>query len=126
MDTLLLSIPDTKSGGWDLTLDANNNIALASSVDSTGGYGLAQDAASEIKTFQGEVYYDTTLGLPWLVSFLGKVPPTQLLKSAMTNAALLVTGVVTATVYFISFINRKLTGQVQITDENGNTTAANF
>ncbi len=45
---------------WDLTVDTTGNIAVASNP-----YSMAQDAASAIRTFQGEVYYDTTLGIPF-------------------------------------------------------------
>lgn len=121
MDTLLLTVPDTGSPGWDLALDANNNIAVT-----TGAYAIAQDAASAIKTVQGECYYDTTLGIPWNANYLGRIPAWQLLKSAMRNAAMSVPGVVSAVVYFTGFANRKLSGQVQITDNTGASGAVNF
>ena len=54
-DTLLLDLTN-----WDLVLDVNGNIAIARPP-----YALAQDAASAVKTFQGECYYDTTLGIPY-------------------------------------------------------------
>ena len=54
--TLLLD-----TGSWDLSVDANSNIAIADP-----DYSLAQDAASAIKTFLGEMFYDTTVGDPWL------------------------------------------------------------
>ena len=55
MKTLLLD-----QTTWDLTLDANNNIALAAEP-----YAFAQDAASAIRLFQGELWYDTTRGVPY-------------------------------------------------------------
>lgn len=121
MDTIALQPDPTKPGYWDLYLDANNNIAV-----NTDGQALAQDAASAIKTFQGEVYYDTTLGIPYWSTILGKLPPLALIKSLFINAALAVPGVVSARCFMTSFTGRTFSGQVQVTDKNGNTTGAFF
>jgi hypothetical protein len=106
---------------WDLCVDAAGNIAVASEP-----YSLAQDAASAIRCFQGEVWYDTTQGIPYLTQILGFYPPLSLVKSYFQAAALTVPGVVSATVFITSLIGRELTGQVQITDSNGNVSAAGF
>lgn len=107
---------------WDLTSDAFGNIALA-----TEPYALAQDAASAIRTFQGEVYYDTTQGVPYWAQILGQAPPLALVRSKMIDAALTVPGVTAAAVFFSSFSGRALAGQVQVTSATtGQTTAAGF
>ena len=95
---------------WDLVLDANGNIALASEP-----YALAQDAASAIKTFLGECYWDTTIGVPWLQQIFGKRPPLALLKAHLVAAALTVPDVASAQVFISSAKNRLVTGQVQVT-----------
>lgn len=110
MNTLLLAL-DT----WDLCLDASGNIALA-----TAPYALAQDVASAIKTFLGEVYYDTTLGVPYFQQILGQTPPVAVFQEYMIQAALTVPGVVAATCIIQSFTDRQVTGQVQFTDSSGN------
>lgn len=115
-DTLLL---DTQA--WDLVLDINSNIALASEP-----YSLAQDAASAIKTFQGEVYYNTLLGVPYFGSILGKSPPITLLKAQFVAAAETVPDVTTATCFISAVLQRVVSGQVQITSTSGQTAAANF
>jgi hypothetical protein len=115
MSTLLL---DTVT--WDLVVDAFGNIAVASNP-----YALAQDAASAIRTFQGEVYYDTTIGVPYQ-NILGKRPNLALTKQALITAALTVPGVVSATCFLTGFTNRALTGQVQIRSASGQTSAASF
>ncbi len=114
MKTLLLDGSD-----WDFVLDASGNWALAAEP-----YALAQDAASEIKTFRGEVYYDTSKGVPYWQQILGHDPPPQLMQTLFTNAALLVPGVVSAVCYLRAMDNRQITGQVQITDASGNTATA--
>ena len=117
MDTILL---DTET--WDLVLDTAGNIAMASDP-----YSQAQDAASSIKTFKGEVYYDTTLGVPWFQGIIGRLPPLSLIKASLIAAVLQVPGVVAATVFISgSTAGRNLTGQVQIKTGSGQTTPANF
>lgn len=106
---------------WDLALDANGSIALASVP-----YSLAQDAASAIKTFIGEVYYDTTQGIPYFTQILGQYPPLNLMRQQFVNAAMTVPGVKAAQVFFLSYSNRVITGQVQVTDFDGNVTAIGF
>lgn len=115
MNTLLLS------SSWDLSLDANNNVALA-----TGNYALAQDAASAVRTFAGEVYYNSLLGLPYWLSILGQLPPLNFLRSQYVAAARAVPGVAKVQVFFSSFVNRQLSGQVQITSVSGQTSAVIF
>jgi hypothetical protein len=106
---------------WDLTLDASGNIAMA-----TEPYALAQDAASAIRTFAGEVYYDTAKGIPYWAQILGQAPPLSLVRSQMVAAAATVPDVVAATVYFSSFVGRALAGQVQVRSATGQTTAVGF
>jgi hypothetical protein len=116
MDTLLL---DTLS--WDLTVDTAGNIAMA-----TEPYALAQDAASAIRTFAGEVFYDTLLGIPYFTQILGYAPQISLMKAHFNEAALTVPGVVTSKCFITSWDDRVVRGQVQITDEDGNVSATGF
>ena len=114
--TLLLDLD-----GWDLCLDAKGDIALA-----TAPYSAAQDAASAIRTFLGEVYYDTTVGVPYFQDVLGHTPPLALLKAQITAAALTVPGIVSAQCFISGVSGRTVTGQIQVTDSTGTTTAAAF
>lgn len=109
------------ASAWDPVLDANGNIALAAPP-----YSLAQDAASAIKTFLGEVYFDTTIGIPWLTQILGQRPSLALLKAYLVQAAETVPGVAAAQVFISSADNRTVIGQVQVTSTSGTTSAANF
>jgi len=106
---------------WDLVLDASGNIALASEP-----YALAQDAASACRLFLGELYYDTSKGIPYWSEILGHQPPLSLIKARLRAAALRVPGVVEAQVYISSVAGRQVRGQVQVTDTAGNLTAAGF
>lgn len=104
---------------WDLMVDADGNIAVASEP-----YALAQDAASYIKLFQGELWYDTTRGIPYFSQILGKLPPIGVMKTAFVDAAELVPGVIAAQCFISSTANRIVQGQVQILDETGAVVAA--
>lgn len=116
-NTILLDI-----AAWDLVLDAQGNIAVASAP-----YSLAQDAASAIKTFLGECYWDTTLGVPYLSEVLGRTPQLALIKALFVRAAEAVPGVASARCYLTEITDRVVSGQVQVTGEaTGQVSAANF
>jgi hypothetical protein len=107
--TLLLDRTD-----WDLCIDAEGNIALASEP-----YSTTQDVASACRLFLGELWYDTTRGIRYFQSVLGKPTPIGYLKSALQAAALSVPSVQAATVYLQSRSDRSVTGQVQIVTGDG-------
>ena len=112
MNTLLL---DTVT--WDLVLDAAGNIAVAAEP-----YSLAQDAASAIRLFAGELYYNTARGIPYLSDVFGVFPPPyEFLRAQMVQAALTVPDVASAQVFFIALVGRTLTAQVQIRAKSGQT-----
>jgi hypothetical protein len=115
-NTLLLN-PST----WDLMVDGNRNIAVASPP-----YALAQDAASAIKYFQGDDYYNVNAGIPYWQKVLGHWPPVGLMKNYFVNAALTVPTVVQAQCFINDITDRVVSGQVQITDENGALSTVGF
>ena len=116
MNTLLL---DTDV--WDLVLDAAGNIAVASDP-----YSVAQDVASACRTFLGECWYDTTIGIPYFQQILGHQPSVALVKAQLAAAAATVPGCTNPVVYLTGFVDRSLTGQIQFTDSNGNQQTVNF
>lgn len=118
MQTIYLA-PAQPGYGMDLCLDSSGNIALASEP-----YSLAQDAASACKTFLNECYYDTTLGVPYFQQILGQNPPLELIRSQLVAQCLTVPDVIAAQVFFSSFANRSLVGQIQMTNTAGVISAA--
>jgi hypothetical protein len=100
---------------WDLLVDTSGNIAVAQEP-----YALAQDAASVVKLFKGEDYYNITRGMPYFEEVLGYSPPWSLIK-ALWEADVLnyVPNTVEAAVFIQSFVNRVVTGQVQCTSNLG-------
>lgn len=114
--TLLLD-----QGAWDLVADNSGNIAMA-----TEPYSQAQDAASAIKLFSGELYWNTALGIPYFDQILGKSPPLSLMKAYFNEAALSVPGVEISQTFITYWRGRLVRGQVQIQNEDGQTSAAGF
>lgn len=109
MNTLLLDQAE-----WDLVLTIEGNIAVASAP-----YAVAQDVASAVRVFLGELWYDTRLGIPYFGKVLGARPNLQFLKSQIEAAALKVPTVVQARCLFATLTDRNLTGQIQIIDATG-------
>lgn len=125
MKTLLLDVST-----WDYVVDAAGNWAVADEP-----YALAQDVSSACRLIRGELWYDTSQGIPYLnlngglggpnnnSNVLGQTPPISLLQEYLVQAALTVPGVVSAVAVIQSFdaASRQVIGQVQFTDSNGNT-----
>ncbi|MES2167955.1 MAG: hypothetical protein V4458_13140 [Pseudomonadota bacterium] len=104
----------------DLVLDVAGNIAVASNP-----YSLAQDAASAVMLRLGELWYDTTQGVPY-DQILGRTPNVPYIKAKCVDAALTVPGVIAAVCFIQSISGRRITGQIQVTDQTGKITAAAF
>lgn len=103
MDSLLLD-----QTLWDLCLDANGDIAVASAP-----YAVAQDVATAIRLFAGELWYDTAKGVPYFTQVLGWQTPPSLIKALFVAAAKSVPGVVDVLVT-LAINDRTLTGQVRV------------
>lgn len=112
MKTLLLD-----RATWDLTLNTTGNIAVASEP-----YAIAQDVASAVRLFRGELWYDTGPGIPYFEQILGRAPPLGVLKSAISKAALTVPEVASVKVFVSAAEGREIIGQIQVTDTGGTTT----
>jgi hypothetical protein len=106
---------------WELVLDSNGSIALAEPP-----YAVAQDVASACLLFLGELWYDTTQGVPYWQQLLGQNPTTSQIAAAFNAAALTVPGVVTANTVITSIAGREVSGQVQFSTSDGTETRVNF
>ena len=115
-NTLLLD-----QDAWDLVLDVNGNIALAATP-----YSIAQDVASATRTFLGECWYDTDLGLPYWQQILGEFPPLPFVSQQIEQASYTIPNVAAVEVSFTSFESRSLAGQIQIIDTDGVTNNVAF
>lgn len=97
-----------------MVLDLSGNIAIAEAP-----YAIAQDVASAIRTFTGDLYYDQTAGIPYFDRILGQAPSLQYLKAQIEGRALTVPGVVQAQCVFAKVEDRVLRGQCKIIDTTG-------
>lgn len=111
MRTALLDV-----SAWDCVLDSAGNLAIA-----TAPYQHAQDVASAIRLFLGELWYDTTKGVPYFTDILGQVPAPGYFQSLMEQAALTVPDVVSANCTIESVEGRTVTGAVTFTTVTGQT-----
>lgn len=116
MKTLLLDV-----SSWDLVTDAAGNIAVASDP-----YSQAQDVASQLRLFLGELWYDITQGIAYFTDILGQAPPLSYFQELMVREAVLVPGVESAQCTITAFENRTVTGQVTFTLQNGQTGTVNL
>jgi hypothetical protein len=98
----------------DLVLDSSGNWAICNAP-----YSIAQSVSTAILTQLGECWYDVSLGLPYWTQILGQRPPLSFIKQQIINAAMTVPNVAQVKVVFVGFVNRTLTGQVQIIDTDG-------
>lgn len=92
----------------------------------TPPYALAQDVASAVRLFLGELWYNTPKGIPYFEDVLGHLPPLSLLTGYIEQAALTVPGVVSAQCVISTFDAREITGQIQFIDETGASNGITF
>lgn len=121
MKTLKLSQPDTNVPGWDVGLDAAGNLAIE-----TGAQAVAQDVASSVKVFVGDLFYDASAGIPYFDDVLGQGFSAPLVKALLEARALLVPTVVKAQAGPFKLVGRRLTGDVRVIDEAGVAALAHF
>lgn len=103
---------------WDITLDDNGNLAVTDNP-----YAVAQDVACACSTFQGECWYDSSLGIPYYSRILGHWPGTQLINVKMQQEAMKLPYVTSAVCTAISDRERRITGAMIITDTNNENSA---
>jgi hypothetical protein len=106
---------------WDLLTDAAGNIAVASEP-----YAVAQDVASALKLFLGELWYNVDTGIPYFTEILGHTPPISYFQELMVAAARTVPTVTKAQCIIEAFENRTVTGQVIFETTNGQTGIVNL
>ena len=100
----------------DFVFDSNRNIAICWQP-----YAVAQDVTSAIKLCLGELWYDTSKGVPFFQKIAGKPLPLSILKTYIEAAAMTVPDVVSASCSFDGTDGRHVTGQLLFTDINGQT-----
>jgi hypothetical protein len=120
-DTLALDITL-----WDLDTDSRGNLrtvgdATPQSDQTSPGMRLAQDVATRVQAWQGEVYFDTTQGINY-PAYFGGPPNLSLLQSVFNTEALKVPLCATALAQFTFTAGSKrvIGGVLNVSDIAGN------
>lgn len=100
---------------WDILLDGAGNLAITSDKQA-----VAQDVATACLSHLGEVWFDTTLGIPWLSEIVGKNSSVSYIQNQMEEEALRLPYVAQAlaTVIF-DREKRKASGLITVIDTQG-------
>ena len=101
---------------WDLTVDENGNIAM---IDD--GLQIAQDVATACRVWRGESLFDTTRGIPYKEEIMGNLPNMTVLQAYCSQEGTRINGAEIITIKDVSFENRVLKPDIQITTNTGDT-----
>ena len=96
---------------WDITVDSLGNLATLSDNER-----LAQDVASSVRVFKGELPFDIERGVEYNNPDLNR----ETLNYEMNEQAKLIDGVAESVVLFEELSNRTLKPVIYITNEQGN------
>lgn len=102
------------TGQWDLALTPGGNLAT---VDGTAR--IEQDVSTYERVFQGEQWYNTAAGVPYLDREIASLPPIELVRERARRRALEVPGVAEANVELDALDQRVLTGRIKVTTSDG-------
>ena len=99
-----------RNSDWDLTIDDYGNIATKTSNNQ-----LAQDVASSVRVFKGEIPFDKNRG----ISYNTPDEIRYTLRDDIKKQALLIDGIEEAVISFERIENRKANVIIYVTNENG-------
>lgn len=107
---------DPKAKLWDLKVDVNGNIAICEAP-----YSIAQQAANEIKLFEGEGWYDRSQGTPHFAQILGINSNLGLIRNILLGRVNGVDNVMRCDIDMYIDSSRALHGNIFITSNSGET-----
>lgn len=116
MNSLLLDITN-----WDLVVGADGNIALAGDP-----YASAQDVANAVRLFLGELWFNTSKGVPYWQEILGFRPNMAFVRAQAEAAALTVPRITQARCIIAQFVGRSVSGTVEVINTDGQTLNVTF
>lgn len=104
---------------WDLAIDADGNIATATST-----YQKAQDICTNIRVFYGDKYYDQDAGIAYLEKVLSKTGsyPLSLFQQKAYEMANNVDGVSNVQISLEKVSDNTLNGTISFIDDDTNIT----
>lgn len=116
VEAAMAADPNTAVKAWDLKVDINGNIAVCE-----GAYSIAQQAANEIKLFEGEGWYDLTQGTPHFTKILGVNSNLGLIRNILLERVNGVDNVMSSDMDMYVDSSRTLHGNIFITSNDGET-----
>ena len=99
---------------WDIALTPGGNLATVDGTDR-----IEQDVSTYERVFQGEQWYNTAAGVPYLNRELASLPPVELVRERARRRALEVPGVTDASIELTALEQRVLTGRIMVTTSDG-------
>lgn len=105
---------------WDLTLNVDGNINTKSDIPQ-----IEQDVSSSTRVWYGELDFNTQRGVNYLEIFDNKLS-LNFATSQIENQALYINNVSSALITNITFNDRTLKGNLQITLTTGEVTNVNI
>lgn len=116
VEVAMAADPKTEVKAWDLKLDINGNIAVCEEP-----YSIAQQAATEIKLFEGEGWYDRSQGTPYFAKILGINSNLGLIRNTLLGRVNEVDNVMRSDIDMYIDSSRVLHGNIFITTQSGET-----
>lgn len=97
---------------WDLELNAIGDITVVEEEED-----LAQTVATAVRLFQKDFIYDEDLGIPYIEEILGQTNNSAFYEPYIRQEANRINGVANIELTDITFNNRELIANIQITKE---------
>ena len=102
------------TGQWDLALTPGGSLATVDGIAR-----IEQDVSTYERVFQGEQWYNTAAGVPYLNRELASLPPVELVRERARRRALDVPGVADASIEITALEQRVLIGRIVVTTSDG-------
>ena len=118
MDFLLTTVVDALNPvAWDLTLDATGNLLFVTDELEE----LRQRLTHRLRSFRGEWFLDTRLGVPYFEDILVKNPRRELVTSILREVILKTDGVASIKTFTLDIDNatRAATVRADVVASNG-------
>ena len=84
-------------------LMSNGDLVLTADADSRGANPVLQDLLFRLRTFSGECFVNTSLGVPWYQQLIGQTGNPGIIDAVLQNVVLATPGVLQLTEWSSSF-----------------------
>lgn len=106
---------DQKSPGYGDLLMIDGDLVLTADVDGRGTNPIAQLILQRLRTYAGEYFMDTSIGVPWYQEVLGVAGAATRLDGILQNVVLTTPGVLQLSRWDVSTDNRRRVMSISFT-----------